>query len=594
MTDASPKPPLRRLLHYARAHRARIWMASTASVLNKVFDLAPPLLIGMAVDVVVQQEDSWLAQAGVTTIEDQLLTIAVLTLIIWGLESIFEYALKVWWRNLAQTVQHELRLDAYAHAQTLDMAWFGDRSTGDLLAVLNEDVNQLERFLDGGANDLLQVATTVIVVSAAFVFVNPGVAALALLPVPFILWGSFLFQSRIAPRYAAVREQAGALSGELSNNLGGIETIKAYASEDAETARINGLSTAYREANRHAISLSSAFSPLIRMVIVVGFTATLVQGGFLAARGVIDVGAYSVLVFLTQRLLWPLTSLGTTVDLYFRAMASATRVLDLLDTKAVITSGEARLSRGDVRGELRFEAVQFAYPGREPSVRGIDVNAAAGETLAVVGPTGAGKSTLVRLLLRLYDPTHGRVSLDGHDLRTLDLGDLRRAIGLVSQSVYLFDGTVLDNVRYGAADADEAAVRAALEAAEAWDFVAALPDGLNTRVGERGQRLSGGQAQRLSLARAILKDPPILVLDEATSAVDNETEAAIQRSLDRVSRGRTVIVIAHRLSTIRHADQILVLDAGRVVETGKHEALVARDGVYARLWRVQTGERARG
>ncbi|MFK7926954.1 MAG: ABC transporter ATP-binding protein [Myxococcota bacterium] len=580
---------LSRLIRYAQPHRLQVIAAGVWSVLNKFFDLAPPLLIGMAIDTVVEKDASILATFGVPSVEAQLVIIAVLTVVIWGLESVFEYLLQTGWRNLAQTLQHELRLDAYAHVQKLGQGWFADRSTGRLLAILNDDVNQLERFLDGGANALLQVATTCIVVGAVFFWVSPSVAVLAVLPTPLIVWGSFRFQRTIQPRYADVREKASQVSGQLANNLSGIETIQAFVAEDREVERIRGLSDAYRSSNRWAIALSSLFSPLIRMAIVVGFTATLVWGGILTLNGSIEVGSYAVLVFLTQRLLWPLTSLGQTFDLYQRAMASTSRILDLLDTPEQVPDGTHPLPRDHIQGHLRFEDVTFAYPDRDPVLHGLSIEVPSGQTIAVVGPTGAGKSTLVRLLFRFHDPSSGRLTLDGVDLRELALSDLRHAFGLVSQNVFLFDGTVAENLRYGAADATDEQLVEALVAAEALDFVSDLPKGVDSVIGERGQKLSGGQRQRLSIARALLANPPILVLDEATSAVDNETEAAIQRSLARAAVGRTTVVIAHRLSTIRHADHIVVLDQGRVAEEGTHDALLGQDGVYARLWNVQTG-----
>jgi len=557
-------------------------------VLNKVFDLAPPALIGAAVDVVVEREDSLLASWGVVDVHQQLLVLAVATVVIWGLESAFEYAYKWVWRNLAQTLQHELRLDAYQHIQALDMDWFSDQSRGELMSVLNDDINQLERFLDGGANDLLQVGTTVVVVGAAFVGISPGVAFWAILPMPLVLVGSFWFQGRIAPRYAAVRERVGTLNAILDNNLAGIATIKSFTAEAREAERVRAASEAYRVSNRAAIALSSAFSPLIRMVIVIGFTATLLYGGHLALDGTLAVGAYSVLVFLTQRLLWPLTRLGETFDLFQRAMASTNRVLDLLDLPVRLVGGASRPDR--IEGHVVFEGVHFAYPEREPVLHGVDLAIAAGRTVGIVGSTGSGKTTLVRLLLRFYDPSQGRITLDGQDLRDLDLGTLRDAVALVSQQVTLFPGSVADNIAYGRPSAPGAEVRQAAELAEAHSFIQSLPQGYDTPIGEGGQKLSGGQRQRLALARAVLKDAPVLVLDEATSAVDNETEAAIQRSMGRISQGRTTLVIAHRLSTVRHADEIVVLDQGVLVERGAHPDLMARRGLYARLWQVQTGE----
>lgn len=585
--------PLMRLLRYARRHRRR-WIAATSfSILNKVFDLAPPLLIGAAVDVVVKREDSLIARFGVENVETQLSVLAVLTLVIWALESVFEYAYAIMWRNLAQTIQHELRLDTYAHVQHLDLSYFEDRSTGGLMSVLNDDVNQLERFLDGGANDLLQVGTTVIVIGIIFFTLAPSVAVFAFLPIPLILWGSFHFQHRLVPRYAAVRERVGTLNAMLVNNLAGIATIKSYTAETHEERRIASESDAYRQSNRRAIALSSAFSPLIRMVIVLGFVFTLILGGRAVFAGTLAVGAYSVMVFLTQRLLWPLTRLGTTIDLYQRAMASTRRALDLLDTPIRVRSGDRILPVDLIEGSVSFENVSFAYGNDVPVLHGVTLHADPGETIAIVGATGSGKSTIVKLLLRFYEPRAGVVSIDGIDIRHITLRDLRRAIGFVSQDVFLFHGSVRENIAYGTFEATDDAVKAAAVAAEAHAFVMALPEGYDTIVGERGQKLSGGQRQRVSIARAVLKDPKILVLDEATSSVDNETEAAIQRSLETIERGRTTIIIAHRLSTIRHADRIYVLDKGRIVETDDHERLVARGGVYASLWRVQTGEGSR-
>lgn len=588
--DSAPRRPLRRLLHYARKYRKRVWLAVVCSILNKIFDLAPPVLIGMAVDVVVQRQDSLIARLGVSDTFSQLVWLAGLTLLIWGLESAFQYAQAWLWRNLAQTIQHDLRLDAYSHIQQLELAYFHDQSSGGLLAILNDDINQLERFLDAGADQLISVTTTAIVVSAAFFALAPGVAWMSMAPIPVILWGSFKFQRLLAPRYAEVRRQVGLLSGQLANNLSGIATIKSFTTEAYERARVDKESEAYRQANRRAIALSSAFSPLIRMVIVLGFVATLVYGGHLALEGELAVGVYTVLVFMTQRLLWPLTRLGETFDLYQRAMASTTRVMDLLEVPVRINDGAQRLALDQVKGAVRFENISFAYANRDPILHDFNLTIPAGTTVGIVGATGSGKTTLINLLLRFYDPQSGRVTIDGTDTADLELESLRRAIGLVSQSVFLFHGTVRENIAYGTFAATDAQIERAAKLSEAEEFITQLPRGLDTIVGERGETLSGGQRQRLSIARALLKDPPILIFDEATSAVDNDTEAAIQRSLNRVTRDRTTLIIAHRLSTVRNADVIVVLDNGRIIEQGSHDELLAKNGQYARLWRVQTGD----
>jgi len=592
VSDSFSKPtsPLQQLLIYSRAYRDDFWKAVVCSILNKLFDLAPPALIGMAVDVVIQQHNSWIAQIGIKDIAGQLLFLTLLSALIWGLESLFEYAYQRLWRNLAQNIQHDLRLEAYDHLQNLELAYFEERSTGGLLSILNDDINQLERFLDVGANDILQVLTTVIVIGGVFFLFTPNIAWMAMLPIPFILIGAVGFQSFLTPRYALVREKVSLLNSRLANNLSGIMTIKSFTTEAYELDRLKQESEAYRYSNQLAIALSSAFVPIIRIVILTGFTAILYFGGLEVVSGKLAVGSYSMLVFLTQRLLWPLTDLGKTLDLYQRAMASTRRVMKLLATPIAIPSGHLSLLPSQIRGDLELRAVTFAYQDYQPVLQNLSLTIPAGKTTAIVGSTGSGKSTLVKLLLRFYEIQAGTIYLDGTDIREIQLGDLRRSMGLVSQDVFLFHGTVRDNIAYGKADATVDEIVTAAEIAEAHRFILNLPYGYDTIVGERGQKLSGGQRQRLAIARAVLKNPPILILDEATSAVDNETVAAIVRSLDRITQNRTTIAIAHRLSTIRHADWIYVLEKGQIVEQGLHEDLLCKQGVYAGLWQVQTGE----
>lgn len=556
-------------------------------------DVVPEVLIGAVIDVIVRGQDSFFAaQFGVHDRWHQLIILAILNAFAWIFESVFGYLSAIAWRNLAQTIEHELRTDLYSHVQGLEVAYFEDTTSGGLLSVLNDDINQLERFLDNGAASIIVVFWNVVLVGAVFAASSPLLTLLAFLPIPLIIFGSIRYQKRLTPLYAKVRESVAELSSTLTANLGGITTIKAFTAEKREAERVRKVSDDYREANRGAIRFSSAFVPLIRMVILSGFTCTLIIGGWLVLNKRMEVGIYSVLVFMTQRLLWPLTALGDTLDQYQRAMASVKRVSDLRAVAPAMKEGDQSLSARP-RGDIRLDNVTFGYGNGADVLKGINIEIPAGETHAIVGATGSGKSSLVRLLLRFHDPRAGKVEIDGQDVMNLSYASLRGIIGYVSQDVFLFHGSVKDNIAYGRPESTLEEIKEAARSAEAHEFIEALPNGYDTVVGERGQKLSGGQRQRLSIARAILRNPVILVLDEATSAVDNETEAAIQRSLAHVTKNRTSVVIAHRLSTVRDAHRIWVLEAGQIIEVGTHEELLSNQGLYAALWRVQTGEIAR-
>ncbi len=580
---------LKDLFNYALKQGTKVRRGIIYSILNKIFDLAPPILIGVAIDIVVEGSDSFIGNLGFTDRRQQLIILAVITFIIWGLESAFDYIAAVTWRNISQDIEHSLRTDTFNNVLGLDLAFFENKSSGRLMAILNDDVNQLETFLDNGANRLVQTATTVLVIGATFLYISPLVAVFAFIPIPIIIFGSLRFTSRIAERYTKIRNDIENLNANLSNSITGILTVKSFNRERKESKRITISSQEVKSANYHAIRLSAAFIPIIRIAILFGFTATLLIGGFLALDGEIKVATYSVMLFITQRLLWPLTELGVIFDAYQKAMASFRRIVNLKNTQKTITSGDNILE--EFNEKIEISNLNFEYVENFPVLNNVSINIKKGETSAIVGSTGSGKSTLIKLILRLYDSTSGEIRFDDTDIKDLQIESLRNKIGLVSQDIFLFEGTVFENISYGNLDATDEEVWEAARLSESDKFINLLPNKENTIVGERGQKLSGGQRQRISIARAILKNPEILILDEATSAVDNETEAAIQRSINTLKKGRTVIAIAHRLSTIRNAEIIYVLEDGMVVESGNHESLLDVEGVYSKLWSVQTGEK---
>ena len=580
---------LKDLFNYALEHGTNVRRGIIYSILNKIFDLAPPILIGVAIDIVVEGSDSFIGNLGYADRRQQLIILAILTFIIWGLESAFDYIAAVTWRNISQDIEHSLRTDTFNNVLGLDLAFFENKSSGRLMAILNDDVNQLETFLDNGANRLVQTATTVLVIGGTFLYISPLVAVFAFIPIPIIIFGSLRFTSRIAERYTKIRNDIENLNANLSNSITGILTVKSFNREKKESERITVSSQEVKSANYHAIRLSAAFIPIIRIAILFGFTATLLIGGFLALDGEIKVATYSVMLFITQRLLWPLTELGVIFDAYQKAMASFRRIVNLKNTQPTINSGDRKLD--DFNEKIEISDLNFEYVENFPVLNNISIDIKKGETSAIVGSTGSGKSTLIKLILRLYDSTSGEIKFDETNIKDLEIESLRNKIGLVSQDIFLFEGTVFENIAYGNLDATNEEVWEAARLSESDKFINLLPNKENTIVGERGQKLSGGQRQRISIARAILKNPEILILDEATSAVDNETEAAIQRSINTLKKGRTVIAIAHRLSTIRNAEIIYVLEDGRVVESGNHESLLDIEGVYSKLWSVQTGEK---
>mgnify|MGYP002021180567 FL=1 len=578
-----------RFLKYAKPWRKNIIISSTYSIINKLFDIAPEILIGIAVDLVVQRNDSIIAKLGFESIESQITFLAIATFFIWAFESLFQYLYSISWRNLAQTVEHEIRTDAYNHVQNLDMPWFENKKVGDITAKLNDDVNQLERFLDNGFNTIIQLIVSSLAIGAVFFYISPLVASISILPIPIILIIAFFFQRNLSPRYLSVRNSVGLLNNTIFNNLIGISTIKSFVTEKIESNRVHDLSNDYRLKNKHAIKLSSAFVPLVRMGVLSGFLGTMIIGSYLALDGTIAVGSYSVLVFLTQRFLWPFTTLGETVDLFERSMASTKRILDLLDTPQKIKDNKDSIFLDDFNQDINFNNINFHYSENKPIFKNLNLNINKNTLVGIVGQTGSGKTTIIKLLLRFYDTINGSINIGSNEIKDIKIKNLRENVGYVSQDIFMFDGSIKDNIAYPNMGNDDQIIAVAKQS-QAHEFIMKLENGYDTFIGERGQKLSEGQKQRIAIARALYKNPSILIFDEATSSVDNETELLLQKAIYSISKDRTTIVIAHRLSTVRNADNIFVLGNGAILESGNHKKLLDKKGVYNKLWKIQTGK----
>jgi len=573
---------------YAKPWRMKIIWASFCSIANKIFDIAPEILIGIYVDLVVQREQSFIARLGFESIESQITLLAIATFLIWASESIFEYLYSVGWKNIAQGIEHHIRIDTYSHVQNLDLEWYEKQKTGNITAILNDDVNQLERFLNGGFNDILQIIVSTIAIGGVFFYISPLIALFAVCPIPIILLVASLFQKKLSPKYLDVRNAAGDLSSSIFNNLLGIITIKGFTAEQYETNKILKMSNEYQNKNQSAIKLSSAFIPIVRMGVLTGFIGTMIIGSVYALNGVIAVGSFSVLVFLTQRFLWPFTRLGETIDLFERSMASTRRILELLETTFKIKNSDDPKIMNALNENIVLENVEFGYEDKTV-FKNLNLEINKEDFIGIAGQTGSGKTTLIKLLFRFYEIKNGEIKIDGTNINNIDIASLRSNIGLVNQEIFLFDGTIRENICYPNTDIDDSLLMEVAQSSQCLEFIEKLDDGFDTIVGERGQKLSVGQKQRIGIARALYKKPEILIFDEATSAVDNETEYLIQKALKEISKSCTTIVIAHRLSTIKNADKIIVLGNEKVLEEGTHQHLIENDNFYKHLWDIQTG-----
>ena len=519
---------------------------------------------------------------------DRLLGLALLGLATFFAQDLLN-ALRIFLNNVfEQKVIFDLRSDLYAHIQRLPLGWFDNRATGDLMTRILEDVNAVERVLIDGIEQGVIAVLQIAVVVAMLLHYSAWLTLVALSPLPFLIGGALAYTLTAHKRYKLQRAASSAMNSLLHDNLAGIRQIKTYVREDEEHRRFNGVSNQLQQATLVIMRTWSIYNPSMNFFTNAGMALVLYFGGRAVLAGWIDLGVFTAVLLLVGFLYEPIRQLHSLNQLVQAGRAAGGRVFEIMDTPPETAdeapAGEAgRAEAAGIVGEVRFANVGFSYDEERPVLKNITLHALAGQTVALVGPTGAGKSTLVNLLTRFYEFDSGEIEIDGRPLTDIPRAQLRAAVGLVTQESFLFNGSVRDNLRLGRPGATDAELLAAAGAANARGFIERLEKGLDTVVGERGIKLSVGEKQRVSIARALLKDPPILILDEATASVDTQTERAIQGALDELMRGRTSFVIAHRLSTVRRADQILVMEHGRIIERGRHAELLAAGGLYAKL-----------
>ncbi|MCU4741738.1 ABC transporter ATP-binding protein [Natronoglomus mannanivorans] len=612
--------PMMKLFSYATPYWLPLIVGFISTMINRGARLFPALMIAAAIDLVITSSgsgESLLATVGLIpgqpVPESQtgerlslLYYLGALTVAAYVIQSITHFASRYFFQTTAQRIQHDLRLDTYDHMQRLSLDFFNNHQTGGMMAILNSDVNRLEEFFN---NELRQITEAVLIfalVGGYMLYTAPMLGAAVLLPVPIIALITAKFIIWIEPKYKRIRELVARLNTRLANNLGGAAIVKSFDRYDVENQRVGKQSEGYRDEQISAITVRKAFFASLRLIVGAMFVAILIVGGRDAiTAGGLTAGTFAVFFMYLRELDGPMTRIGKTANNYQKAKSSAERVFGILAYEADIRSPRDGDDPDSLEGTVEFEHVDFSYTDDGDRILDdVDLEVEAGETVGFAGTSGSGKSTLLKLPTRFYDVDSGAVSIDGTDVREYSLQTLRDRIGVVEQDPYMFSGTIRENIAYGddelfrtvlEADAEPASdverrIREAAKAAGAHRFITDLPEGYDTMVGERGVKLSGGQRQRVSIARTVLNDPDIIVLDEATSDVDTETESLIQRNLDELTEDRTAFVIAHRLSTIQDADRIVVMEDGEVIETGSHDQLIEEErGTYADLWESQTG-----
>jgi ATP-binding cassette subfamily B protein len=571
---------LKRFFSYYRPHRRLFLLDFGCAVLSGLLELGFPIAVKAFVDRLLPGQDWPLIGLAAAA----LLAVYLLNA---GLMAVVTY----WGHMLGINIETEMRRKAFSHLQKLSFSYYDNHKTGHLVGRLTKDLEEIGEVAHHGPEDLFIAVMTFLGAFALMFAVNAQLALITAAIVPVTGWLTARFGGRMTRNWRTIYGRVGNFNARIEENVGGIRVVQAFANEDHERRLFARDNEGYRTTKLEAYRLMAASGALSYLSMRLTQVVVMVAGSWFVLQGTLTAGGFIGFLLLVGVFFRPVEKINSVIETYPKGIAGFRRYTELMDTAPDIADRPGALAVSELRGEIRYERVRFAYgaPGSEgrPVLDGIDLHIRQGETVAFVGPSGAGKTTLCSLLPRFYETTGGRITIDGIDIADMTLASLRGQIGIVQQDVFLFGGTIRENIAYGRLGASEAEILEAARRARLDGVIAALPAGLDTVIGERGVKLSGGQKQRLAIARIFLKNPPILILDEATSALDTETERAIQASLQELSEGRTSLVIAHRLATIRDADRIVVVDQGRVVEQGRHGELLGRGGVYSRLAAVQ-------
>ena len=568
---------LARVLSYLKPYRKGVAMTLLLAIATTLLDLVPPWLIKVVVDSLVEEKESFWIYG------------AIVGLALIYLTRNFTNHRRIMINNkVEQNVVFDLRSDVYRALQNLSLNYFENRSTGELMSRANDDVNYVERIFIDGVEQVVTAILTLIGISIILFYMHWKLAVVALLPIPFLIYGAWIYTAKAHNQYHVVRKRAAKMNAKLQDSISGIRETLSFNRQLHEVKQFEKRSRDYCDGTLEVMRLWAFYSPTMMFLGSLGTVLILLYGVGLVQVGDITVGSLVAFVGYLALFYTPINQLHSVNHMLQHALASGERLFEIIDTvPAVQEAPNAILPSTNVRGKIQFDRVNFSYIPEKSTIHEVDFTIAAGEKMALVGHTGSGKSTLVKLLMRFYDTQSGAILIDGHPIKELKISYLREQIGLVSQDPFLFNDTVADNILYGNIEADRDQVISAAVSAHADPFIKKLPIGYDTLVGERGVKLSGGEKHRIAIARTFLKDPPILVLDEATSSVDTETESHIKQALDTLMAGRTTLIIAHRLSTLEGSDRVLVMKQGELVETGIHDTLIATDSEYAQLFRQQ-------